>query len=340
MRGEQSGVRQVSLPLWQRRDQLPSLSLPGAAAAVLLYCLLAALTSQCGWFAFLPAAVSGAIPASLFLLYRTPFALLSPLFAAAAVLLLARDGISAVLALFSVVLGFTGAAAVYGGKSRLWASVLGGLGCGVCGSVAGVVFLLCRGETVSNVPHLLRDSLDRTLTAMTLHLPDGTVLPVFSPEAVQTLLDMLMPLVPAVAGTLLFLMGYVCTASLRLILSVLDARADFLPDAWHLQPGKECAVVYCGAQLFLLLAICTPGAQGLYYASLNTSVLFMLPLSLAGFGALMRLPRTFRSMGGTAKAAVCCLGIMLLAAGIYWLFTAAAFYGVYLSFRRPSSDED
>ena len=316
--------------------------MPGAAAAILLYCLLAALSSQCGWLAFFPAAVSGAVLAALFLLHRTPFVLLAPLCAAAVVLLWAQGGISAGLSLLSVVLGCTGALSVYSGKSRLSASVLGGVGCGICLMGGGGIILLCRGISFADAMPLLRDFLYAELIAMTLHLPGGTVLPVFSPEAAQTLLDMLTPLVPAIAGTLLFLMGYVSTGCLRLILSVLDAREDFLPDAWHLQPGRACASVYCGAQMFLLLALCTPGAESLYYAALNTAVLFMLPLAFAGFGSLLRLHRVFPSMGGTARAAVFCLAFMLLAAGIYWLFTAAAFYGVYLSFRRssPSNQED
>jgi len=332
------GVRQETLSLWQRRKQLPRLPLPGALAALFLYGLLCALSAQCGPFAVLGAAVSGSVPAALFLLHRTPFAAVVPLGAIGTVVLFARDGLSAVLTLLSVVLGISAAGAVYGGKSRLFTSVLGGICCGVTGAAAGGILLLQRNIPLTEVLPLLRNSLLEALLALTLHFPDGHTLPVFSPEAAQVLLDTLTPLMPAILGTVLFLMGYISTGCLRMILTVLGAREDFLGDPWHLRSGRECALLYCGAQLFLLLAILTPRAQALYYVCCNVSALFMLPLALTGFGELFRLSRTYPSMGATARAAVICLGIMLLAAGIHWLFTAAAFYGVYLAFRRERKE--
>ena len=334
MRGERLGVRQETLSLWQRRKQLPGLPFPGALAAVFLYCLLCALSSQCGPFALLGAAVSGSVPAALFLLHRTPFAAAVPLCAVGTVAVFAPNGFSAVLTLLSLVLGVTGAVAVYGEKSRLFAGVLGGICCGVSGAAAGGILLLQRNIPLSDALTLLRSSLLESFLSLTLHFPDGHTLPVFSPEAAQVLLDTLTPLMPALLGTVLFLMGYVSTGCLRMILTVLGAREDFLGDPWHLRAGRECALLYCGAQVFLLLSILTPRAEALYYVCCNVSALFMLPLAIDGFGTLFRLSRTYPSMGATARAAVFCLGIMLLAAGIHWLFTAAAFYGVYLSFRR------
>jgi hypothetical protein len=248
--------------------------------------------------------------------------------------LFARDGLSAVLTLLSVVLGISVAGAVYGGKSRLFTSVLGGICCGMTGAAAGFILLLHRDLSLTDALTFLRSSLLEEFLALTLHFPDGHTLDVFSPEAAQVLLDTLTPLMPAILGTVLFFLGYISTGCLRMILTVLGAREDFLGDPWHLRAGRECAVLYCGAQLFLLLAILTPRAEALYYVCCNVSVLFMLPLALDGFGTLFRLSRTYPSMGTTARAAVVCLGIMLLAAGIHWLFTAAAFYGVYLAFRR------
>jgi hypothetical protein len=337
---ERLGVKQPSFSLWQKRKQLPSLSVPGALAACFVYCLLAALSAQCGVLTLFPACISGGILAAVMLLCRNPLAVAAPVCGSGAILLFARDGLSAALALLSVMMGIMVAGCVFLSRSRLYTTVLGALVAGLGGGVFLLAFLVRHGAALQQASELLRNFLQEILSVMVIRFPTGKELTVFSPEAVQVLLDMLLPLLPAIIGITLFLASYLAGGSLRLILTVLGARADFFSDGWQLLVGRECAAVYCGAQLFLLLAITTPQAEILYYASYNTALLCMIPLALCGFGALFRLLRTVPALGTTAKAAIICLAVMLLAAGLYWLFTAAAFYGVFLSFGRKSSEED
>ena len=331
-------TRDVPASLWQRRGQLPSLPLPGAVAAALLLCLIAALASQCSIFGLIPAVLGGAILAALFLLHRSVFAVIVPFCAAGAVLFFARSAVSAAAALFLIPLGGAAAAAVYRGMSRLASSVLCAISAGLWIALPAGIFLLLKETTPLQAVRSLKSELREVLGAMSLPMPGGSELSVFSPEAADALLEALTPLMPGLCGVVLFLLGVAVTSFLRLILVTLEARADFLPDMWYLGANRGSAAVYCGAQLLFLLAITTPDAEPLYYAAYNTALLFMMPLSLAGFGALWRLLRTLRPVGAATKAAFACLILMLLLAGLYWTFTAAAFYGVWLAFRSPKPE--
>jgi hypothetical protein len=195
-----------------------------------------------------------------------------------------------------------------------------------------VFLLLPRGISFSQAADSLRAVFLVKLGELAIPLPGDRLLPVFSPEAAGMLLDILTPLIPSLLPIALLLMGTAVTGGVRLILASLGAQGDFLPNGWQIRAGKASAAIYCGAQLVLLLAITTPDAQTMYYAANNISLLFMTPLALTGFGSLPRLIRSLRDGGAAAKAAVAVLIVMLLLAGLYWLCTAAAFYGVYQTF--------
>lgn len=327
--------RDRTLSPWHRRRELPALPLPGAAAASVILCLLAALGAQNGIFALFAAAVSGTLFASLLLLHRSLFVLIVPAAASAAVILSAQSASAAAAALLFIPLGCAAACAVYRGMSRLAASVL----CASAAAVYGAALLIVLHMSPVQGIETLQSSAEAWLASLTLPAPGGQATFVFSAESAEILVASLMPLLPSLCAGILFFLGCTVTALLKRIITALNAGEDFFRDAWHIRAGRGCAAVYCGAQCAVLLAAATPHAEPLYYAAYNVAAIFMLPLAFGGLGVLVRQLRSLDSVGAMTKAAAAVLALMLAAAGIYWFFTAAALYGVYLAFRRTADGE-
>ena len=331
--------RDGTLSPWHRRRELPALPLPGAAAASVILCLIAALSARSGLFALFSAAVSGTLFAALLLLYRSPFVLTVPAAASAAVIFCAHSALSAAAALIFIPLGCAASFAVYRGMSRLAASVLCASAVAVYAAVYGAALLIVLRMNPVQGGEVLRSSAEAWLASLTLPGPGGQAAVVFSAESAEILVDSLTPLLPSLAAGMLFFLGSAVTALLKRIIAVLGAGGDFFRDAWRIRAGRGCSAVYCGAQCAVLLAAATPRAEPLYYAAYNVAAIFMLPLAFCALGVLIRQLRSLDSVGAMTKAAAAVLAIMLAAAGIYWFFTAAALYGVYLAFRRAADGE-
>ncbi len=328
-----------SLSLWARRQQLPSLPAAGAAAAVVLLCLIASFCTQLGLFA-LPAAVSaGAIFGALLLLHRTLLSAAAVLPVSGAVILASPDALSAVLALLCIPLGVAAAAAVYRGMSRMAASVLTAVSAGGYLIAACGIWLLIGGMSVREGAEAGRTALYDMLCAWQITVPGGGRLAVFSPEAAEALLSYLIPILPAIASAVLFLVGGAVCGIVHLILTALGARQDFFPVGWPMRAGKSCAVIWCTAQILLLLAVTTPNARPMYYAAYNIVIVFMIPLALTGLAVLLGQLRSMETLGTLGRVAIIFLMVMIAAAGLYWFFTAAALYGIYIVFRPRAGGE-
>ncbi len=326
-----------SLSLWARRQQLPSLSAAGAAAAVLLLCLIASFCTQLGVFALPAAILAGGIFGTLLLLHRTPLSAAAILPVGGAVILFASDICGGVGAFLCIPLGFAAAAAVYRGMRRMAASVLTASVSGLYLVAAAGVWLISQRMTVREGAESAYRALYDSLCAWQLAVPGGR-LTVFSPEAAQTLTDSLVPLFPAVVCVCLFLSGCAVTGTVRLLIRALGADEDFFPYGWPMRATKSCAVIWCTAQLLLLLAVTTPHAQPMYYAAYNIVLIFMIPLALTGLSTLIRQLRFAETLGTLGRIAVVTLVLMIALAGLYWFLCAAALYGVYTVF-RPGTDD-
>ena len=328
--------RSGSVSPWARRQQLPSLSAAGAAAAVLLLCLIASFCTQMGIFALPVSALAGGMFGALLLLYRTPLSAAAILPVGGVILLFAADVWSSVWAFLCIPLGFAAAFAVYRGMRCMASSVLSAVSAGVYLILVGAVRLLSCGMTVREGIRSGYDALYDMLCAWQITVPGGR-LTVFSPEAAQVLCDMAIPVFPGITLAVLFLMGCAVSGTVRVLIRALGADGDFFPDGWPMRAGKSCAVIWCAAQVLLLLAVTTPNAQPMYYAVYNTVVIFMIPLALTGFLALVRQFRRMETLGILGRIAVIALILMIALAGMYWFMCAAALYGVYTVF-RPSAD--
>lgn len=330
----QVNMRHEAVSLWERREELPVLPLPGALVSTLILCLIAALTACCGAWAFLSAIAGGAILAALFLLHRSVLTVLTPLCTAAIAMLCADSTLSAISALLILPLGAAIAIAVYRGWGRLAASVLAAACGGSFLAVPGVILLRLRALSVSDAISLLRTRTAAQLAALTVPVESGERMAVFSAESAEILTNYLLPFLPAITVLTLLLTGCTVSALVYLILSGLGARADFFPGGWRFYANRAIAVIFCGAQLCVFLAATTPQAQPMYYASVNLALIFMMPLAGEGAFTLIRQLRTNDAIGTTTKIAVAVLTLMLLSTGLYWFCTAAALYGVYTVFRR------
>ena len=321
---------------WARRQQLPSLSAAGAAAAVLLLCLIASFSAQMGIFALPAAALAGGIFGALLLLHRTPLSPAAVLPVGGVILLFAADAWSGVWSALCIPLGFAAAFAVYRGMRCMASSVLSAVSAGIFLTLAGIVRLLIGGMTVREGIRGGYDALYDMLCSWQITVPGGR-LTVFSPEAAQVLCDMAIPVFPGIAAAVLFLIGCAVSGTVRVILRALGADGDFFPAGWPMRAGKSCAVIWCTAQVLLLLAVTTPNARPMYYAVYNTVIIFMIPLALTGFSVLLRQFRRMDTLGTLGRIAVVALILMIALAGMYWFMCAAALYGVYTVF-RPGTD--
>ncbi len=328
-----------SLSLWARRQQLPSLPAAGAVASVLLLCLIASFCTQLGVFALPAAVLAGAILGSLLLLRRTLLSVAAILPVIGAVILFAPDILSAVLTLVCIPLGIAAAAAVYRGMSRMAASVLAAVSAGGYLIIACGICLVLEGMTAAEGAEAGRTALYGLLCSLQFTVPGGGKLAVFSPEAAETLLTYLIPVFPAIVSAVLFLVGCAVCGIVLLIITALGARQDFFPAGWPMRAGKSCGVIWCTAQVLLLLAVTTPNARPMYYAVYNIVIVFMIPLALTGLAVLFGQLRSMENLGTLGRVAIVFLMVMVAAAGLYWFFTAAALYGNYIVFRRRAGGE-
>jgi len=326
--------RQKTISLWKRRKELPVLPLPGAAAAVFLLCLTASISGQCGIFALPLTVIGGVLLAGVLLLHRSVLSLCAPFLAGGIIILCASDVPAAVVSSLILPFGCAAAAAVYRGAGRMSASVA----CALCGGVflfaVGAVYCLFSGITLSEAAEFLSGWLAEEFMELTVPVPGAGMLPLFSEEAVSALVKTLIPVLPMAFAWLLFLPGCAVTGLLRLLFVLLKADREYLPDPWYLRAGRAAALIYCAAQMLLLAALTVPDGRALVYSAYNTAGIFMLPLALHGCSALVLEFRFHRDIGILTKIAVAALGLMFLAAGIYWFFTAAAWYGIYIIFHR------
>ena len=328
-----------SQSLWARRQQLPSLPAAGAVAAVLLLCLIASFCTQLGIFALPAVIAAGAILGALLLLHRTLLSVLSVLPLIGAVIISAPDVFSAALALLCIPLGIAAAAAVYRSMSRMAASVLTGFSAGFYLIASCGIRLAADGLTVREGAAAGRAALYNMLCAWQFTVPGGGRMAMFSPEAADALISYLIPVLPSVISAVLFLAGCAVCGIVQLVLAALGAKQDFFPEGWPMRAGTSCAVIWCTAQVLLLLAVTTPNARPMYYAVYNIVILFMIPLAMNGFTVLFGQLRSMETLGTLGRVAIVFLIMMIAAAGLYWFFTAAAIYGVYTVFRRRAGDE-
>ena len=62
-----------------------------------------------------------------------------------------------------------------------------------------------------------------------------------------------------------------------------------------------------------------------------------MPLSILGLTTLVSQFRRSESLGVSSRLALLFLALMIAAAGLYWFLTFAAFYGIYIVFRRENA---
>ena len=320
-----------------RENDYPTLPLPGTAAASVLLLILSVAGVQLGWFSLLMTVAAGTAAAGILLLHRTPLSLTVPPVCAAAAALSAPDLMAAIPALLILPLGFCAALAVFSGWSRIRTVTVTAAATGAVGATAMTAVLAIRRLTPAAFLKSLQADAAAYLTSFTAVTETGTETAILTEESAAVLVSYGTLLSPAILVCGLFLMAYLTTGLLRRMLDLLGAGADFLPDGWRMIPGRASAAIYAAAQIVTYLCAVTPGGEALYYAFYNVSLIFLLPLSILGLTTLFRQFRTSEALGTTGRLALLFLALMIACAGLYWILTFAAYYGVYIVFRHGKS---
>ncbi len=320
-----------------RTPVLPSLSAVGAVfASVILFAALAA-GAHFPLLTLPLTAVAGAILAAMLLLHRTPLSVIAPLLCAALIAVLFKNGTAAVLTLLFLPIGFSAAFAVFMHMRRMQTVAVCGCASAFVGAVSLGASILASGQTPTAFFTSVKASLIHWLTSHTVLTETGERMPILTEASAQALLSYFTVLLPSLLICALFLLAYFATGLLKRILSRLGALEDFLPDGWELIPGKLTASIYLFTQPISFLCAALPDAQALYFGFYNVSLVFLLPLAILGLRVCIRHFRHTKSLGRIGKTALAALSLLLACAGLYWLLTFAAFYGVYLIFKAESS---
>ncbi len=332
-------ARQSANSLWQRRASLPQLPLSGALILTALLWGLCALSTRVVWFLLPGWIVGGVITAALCLLSRTPLALLAPAGAAVCAALAAPHAALTAAALLGVPMGAAAAASVFLSENRMRTAVAAACAGGACAAVCAAILLAASDASFAQTIERLRLAFIENLCAVTVATKDGAV-QLLSEESAAALWKYLLSLTPALSLGGLFLLGAAQCALLCAFLSLLGAAPAFFGGPWPLEAGRAAAVCFFAARLLAFLFSMSRQAETVYYALYNLSLVLMWPLALDALGVgLARLRRSER-FGAFTRLAVVCLAVMIASASMYWFFTAAAFAGTVIVFRRARTRSD
>jgi len=320
-----------------RNTALPSLPLPGAAMLFGALLLLSCLSVHAGGFFILTAAVSGAFLAVLLLFHRSILTLFIPLACALLIAFQAPNVLSAVPAFAFLPAGVSIAFSLRLGKSRMAAIAITSVSVGFVLAAAGAVLLVVQRISLSDFLLSLRTSLTEALTSFTVVTADAGEMPLFTEESAAALVTYATLLAPAIAACSLFLVSYIATVIVRRMLIGMKADTFFFKDGWRMMPTKGMTVLYIGSQIFTFLFAAVQDTQALYYGCYNLSLIFLMPLSILGLTTLVSQFRRSESLGVSSRLALLFLALMIAAAGLYWFLTFAAFYGIYIVFRRENA---
>lgn len=320
-----------------RRDDYPSLPWPGTIAASVLLIILTALAVRFSVLSPLFTLLSGTVLAGILLLHRTPLSLLAPLGAGIAAVLAAPSAPAAVLPLLFLPLGVVTAHAVRCGFGRMKAIIAAASASAAVIAAVFAVMLWAEGTSLPLYIAELKNEAILWLTSHTVMTAEGVRAAVLTEQSAGILISYGMLFAPAFLVCGLFLLAFGTTGLLWRLLAILDAEEDFLPDGWHMMPGRAVAVLYMISQGAVFLTAQFPGAEIPYYAFYNAALIFLTPLSILGITTLVRQFRHSGSLGALGRLALVSLTIMLAVAGLYWLLTFAAFYGIYIVFRFKRS---
>ena len=321
-----------------RTPALPSLSAVGAVFAFVLLLAVTAVGACYPILALPLTAVSGGILAAVLLLHRAPLSVIAPFLCAGLCAVFAKNGTAAVLSFLFLPIGFASAFAVFMRMKRMQAIAVSGCAAAFVGAISLGATILASGLTPAAFFASVKEECIRFLTSHTVLTETGDRMPFLTEASADALISYFTLLLPAILICSLFLLSFFATGILRKILARLGAEADFLPGGWELMPGKLAAAVYLFTQPIAFLCAVLPDAQALYFGFYNVSLVFLLPLAILGITACIRHFRHTKSLGGLGKTALAALALLLAAAGLYWLLTFAAFYGVYIIFRTERSD--
>ncbi len=316
-----------------RRDGYPSLPWPGTIAASLLLILLTVLAVRFSVLSPLFTLLAGSVFAGILLLRRTPLALLAPIGAGLAAVLAAPSATAAILPVLFLPLGVVTAHAVRCGFDRMKAVAAAASASAAVGAAATAVILWAEGGSLASYAAAYKSRAILWLTSHTVLTDEGVRTAVLTEQSADVLISYGMLFTPAVLVCGLFLLAFGTTELLRRLLALLDAEADFLPDGWPLLPGRAAAVLYMISEGAVFLTAQIPDAEIPYYAFSNAALIFLTPLAILGITTLVRQFRHAEALGTLGRLALIFLTIMLAAAGLYWLLSFAAFYGIYLVFR-------
>ena len=313
-----------------------TLPLPGAAVLFGALLLLSCLSVHLGGFSIVTAAVSGAFLAVLLLFHRSLLTLFIPVICGLLIAFRAPDVLSAVLSFAFLPAGVSIAFSLRIGKSRMAAIAITTVSIGFVLAAAAAVLLAVQRISLSDFLLSLRTSAAEKLTSFTVVTADAGEMPLFTKESAAALVAYATLLAPAIAACLLFLVSYIATGIVRHMLIGMKADTFFLRDGWRMMPTKGMTVLYIAAQIFTFLFAAVPDARTLYYGCYNISLIFLLPLSILGLTTLVSQFYRSESLGVAGRLALLFLALMIAAAGLYWFLTFAAFYGIYIVFRKEN----
>lgn len=312
---------------------LPTLPAAGAWVTAVLTILLTAAGAYIPLFSPLTIPLTGALAAGMILLSRSVLSVIAPLAAAVLGACIAQSSAAAVLCFLFLPIGFAAAFAVFMRMSRMTAVTVSACAAAFVGTISIASAILGSGLTPYAFFQSLKTKIVLWLTSHTVLTETGARMPILTEESANALVSYFTVLAPSILICSLFLLAYVSTGLLWKLICLLGAENDFFPHEWHLMPGRITAAVYLIAQPITFLCAILPDTRAFYYGFYNVSLVFMFPLALLGISTVFRQFRYAKSLGGASRAAIAAIVLMCAAAGLYWLLTFAAFYGIYIVFR-------